>query len=224
MMDINWLHFIILIFAVFSINYLIVNEVTVYFSGKSYLTKWVICFIVSTIIILLKSYIPSSFIYVLALAVAGGVEFLNGIISFVKKRKALNYEKKEEYKKIPDINELIKYYQNQISTLRNRKNEIIGNYKNNKQPSTADSIKGNMIGGNPSKNNQAIVADNINHKADKTNSRPSSKINISAKDIKIIDSDRMYGQQEFLKETQDQEITLSPYLQSNLNSSNLVKK
>ncbi|MCE5285936.1 MAG: hypothetical protein LLG02_08845 [Pelosinus sp.] len=203
MLDINWLHFLILILAAFSVNYLIINEGSVYFSKKSYFSKWALCFIFSTVLVLLKSYVPSSFTYLLAFAVAGGVESINTLVALMQKRKDFNHEKEEEYKKILDItDEVFEYYQNQISALKNNENVIKSNSQNS---------------------NQASAANNINDKTGKINEDSPSKINVSVKGTKIINSDRIYGQQEFFKESKGQNIILSPYLRSNLDNSNTKK-
>lgn len=203
LIDINWLHFLILIFAAFSINYLIINEVNVYFSGKSYLSKWVLCFMFSIAVVLLKNYVPSSFTYLLALAVAGGVEFISTLVVLMKKRKDYS-QVKEEYRRAPHItNEMFEYSQSQIAALKNRENEISANLQNSNQASAANSIDG---------------------KADRIDGEFPSKANTVIRDTKIINSDRLYGQQEFLKESRGQKITLSPYLRSNLDNSTTPKK
>ena len=76
MMDINWLNYFILIMAVFSVNYLIVNEGAIIISKKPYLTKWGLCFIVSMLLILLHKNSPYSFIILLALSITGAFEII----------------------------------------------------------------------------------------------------------------------------------------------------
>ena len=58
MTNINWLDYSILILAVFSVNYLVVNEGAIIISKKPYLTKWGLCFIVSMLLILLHRVFP----------------------------------------------------------------------------------------------------------------------------------------------------------------------
>lgn len=203
MFDINWLHLLVLVLAAFSLNYLIINEVSVYFSKKSYLSKWAVCIIISTFIVLLRKYVPASFTYLLVLAVAGGVELIYTLTALMKKRKDFNHEKEEEYKKILDItDDVFEYYQSQIAALK--KGENINN-------------------SNPPIINHASTAHGISSETGKQNVSSPSQIKVTLKDTKIINSDRMYDQNEFLKESKGQNITLSPYLRSNLDHSIIPK-
>lgn len=81
MSNINWLDLFILVFSSLSINYLILKELSVYFLKKPYLSKWVLCIIISTLILVLKIHVHQSFFYLLVLALAGAVELIISIIN-----------------------------------------------------------------------------------------------------------------------------------------------
>lgn len=197
---INWLDLFILILATFSINYLVINEIGIYFSNKSYLSRWVLCFLLANGIVLLKIYLPSSFIVLLTLAITGGAEFISTLTSLIKERKDFNNEKEESYKKILDItDDVFGYYQDQITNLKN----AIGNADN-------------------SEKNQKVI--NNNPTDSKVNSIYNSNQMSPFGNTKIINNNRAYHQDEFLKESQGQKITLSTYLRDNLNKQNPPKK
>jgi hypothetical protein len=60
MVDIDWLDFLVMILAAFSVNYLIINEVSIYFSKKTYLSKWALCFVFSIVVVMVKCFMPSA--------------------------------------------------------------------------------------------------------------------------------------------------------------------
>jgi len=119
MTNINWLDYSILILAVFSVNYLVINEGAFIFSKKSYLTKWGLCFIVSMLLILLHKYSPYSYLFLLALSITGVVEIISNLILLIKKK--VNHSLEVEIKQLPDIVDLMsQYYQNQQSIVESK--------------------------------------------------------------------------------------------------------
>lgn len=119
MTNINWLDYSILILAVFSVNYLVINEGAFIFSKKSYLTKWGLCFIVSMLLILLHKYSPYSYLFLLAISITGVVEIISNLILLIKKK--VNHSLEVEIKQLPDIVDLMsQYYQNQQSIVESK--------------------------------------------------------------------------------------------------------
>lgn len=119
MTNINWLDYSILILAVFSVNYLVINEGAIIFSKKSYLSKWGLCFIVSMLLILLHKYSPYSYLFLLALSITGVVEIISNLILLIKKK--VNHSLEVEIKQLPDIVDLMsQYYQNQQSIVESK--------------------------------------------------------------------------------------------------------
>lgn len=187
---ISWLDFFILILAVFSVNYLILNEGAIIFSKKSYLTKWGLCILVSMLLILLHKYSPYSFIFLLALSVTGAVDIISNLIVFVKKKENHNFQVEiKELSHIVDL--LVQHYQSQ-----NDEKKV-----ENKSQSTSTTSKSNKPAP-PQKSNEGIL-------------RQRSE----SKEPRVIKSNRLYGLEEFIKESEGQNVILSPNLRSNLQSS-----
>ena len=191
---ISWLDFFILILAVFSVNYLILNEGAIIFSKKSYLTKWGLCILVSMLLILLHKYSPYSFIFLLALSVTGAVEIISNLIVFVKKKENHNFQ--VEIKELSDIvNLMVQNYQNQA-------HESIAENKSN----TTSASKSKKT--EPSKKGQEAIL----------------RTKSESKEPRVIKSNRLYGLEEFIKESEGQNVILSSNLRSNLQISKPTDK
>lgn len=191
---ISWLDFFILILAVFSVNYLILNEGAIIFSKKSYLTKWGLCILVSMLLILLHKYSPYSFIFLLALSVTGAVEIISNLIVFVIKKENHNFQ--VEIKELSDIvNLMVQNYQNQA-------HESIAENKSN----TTSASKSKKT--EPSKKGQEAIL----------------RTKSESKEPRVIKSNRLYGLEEFIKESEGQNVILSSNLRSNLQISKPTDK
>mgnify|MGYP000845582065 CR=1 FL=1 len=191
---ISWLDFFILILAVFSVNYLILNEGAIIFSKKSYLTKWGLCFLVSILLIILHIYSPYSFIFLLALSVTGAVDIISNLIVLVKKKENHNFQ--VEIKELSDIvNLMVQNYQNQA-------HESIAENKSN----TTSASKSKKT--EPSKKGQEAIL----------------RTKSESKEPRVIKSNRLYGLEEFIKESEGQNVILSSNLRSNLQISKPTDK
>lgn len=194
MAHISWLDYFILILAVFSVNYLILNEGAIIFSKKSYLTKWGLCFLVSILLIILHIYSPYSFIFLLALSVTGAVDIISNLIVLVKKKENHNFQ--VEIKELSDIvNLMVQYYQNQA-------HESIAENKSN----TTSASKSKKT--EPSKKGQEAIL----------------RTKSESKEPRVIKSNRLYGLEEFIKESEGQNVILSSNLRSNLQISKPTDK
>ncbi len=194
MAHISWLNYFILILAVFSVNYLILNEGAIIFSKKSYLTKWGLCFLVSILLIILHIYSPYSFIFLLALSVTGAVDIISNLIVLVKKKENHNFQ--VEIKELSDIvNLMVQNYQNQA-------HESIAENKSN----TTSASKSKKT--EPSKKGQEAIL----------------RTKSESKEPRVIKSNRLYGLEEFIKESEGQNVILSSNLRSNLQISKPTDK
>lgn len=194
MAHISWLDYFILILAVFSVNYLILNEGAIIFSKKSYLTKWGLCFLVSILLIILHIYSPYSFIFLLALSVTGAVDIISNLIVLVKKKENHNFQ--VEIKELSDIvNLMVQNYQNQA-------HESIAENKSN----TTSASKSKKT--EPSKKGQEAIL----------------RTKSESKEPRVIKSNRLYGLEEFIKESEGQNVILSSNLRSNLQISKPTDK
>lgn len=194
MAHISWLNYFILILAVFSVNYLILNEGAIIFSKKSYLTKWGLCFLVSILLIILHIYSPYSFIFLLALSVTGAVDIISNLIVLVKKKENHNFQ--VEIKELSDIvNLMVQYYQNLA-------HESIAENKSN----TTSASKSKKT--EPSKKGQEAIL----------------RTKSESKEPRVIKSNRLYGLEEFIKESEGQNVILSSNLRSNLQISKPTDK
>lgn len=194
MAHISWLDYFILILAVFSVNYLILNEGAIIFSKKSYLTKWGLCFLVSILLIILHIYSPYSFIFLLALSVTGAVDIISNLTVLVKKKENHNFQ--VEIKELSDIvNLMVQYYQNQA-------HESIAENKSN----TTSASKSKKT--EPSKKGQEAIL----------------RTKSESKEPRVIKSNRLYGLEEFIKESEGQNVILSSNLRSNLQISKPTDK
>lgn len=194
MAHISWLDYFILILAVFSVNYLILNEGAIIFSKKSYLTKWGLCFLVSILLIILHIYSPYSFIFLLALSVTGAVDIISNLTVLVKKKENHNFQ--VEIKELSDIVNLMgQYYQNQA-------HESIAENKSN----TTSASKSKKT--EPSKKGQEAIL----------------RTKSESKEPRVIKSNRLYGLEEFIKESEGQNVILSSNLRSNLQISKPTDK
>lgn len=194
MAHISWLDYFMLILAVFSVNYLILNEGAIIFSKKSYLTKWGLCFLVSILLIILHIYSPYSFIFLLALSVTGAVDIISNLIVLVKKKENHNFQ--VEIKELSDIvNLMVQNYQNQA-------HESIAENKSN----TTSASKSKKT--EPSKKGQEAIL----------------RTKSESKEPRVIKSNRLYGLEEFIKESEGQNVILSSNLRSNLQISKPTDK
>lgn len=194
MMDINWLNYFILIMAVFSVNYLIVNEGAIIISKKPYLTKWGLCFIVSMLLILLHKYSPYSFIFLLALSITGAIEIITHVIELIKNKEKRNFE--VEFKQLPDlIDYMLQYNQNQVQ----QKIE-------------------------ESKPDSASASKNTKTETSKKSHDTILRTKSDSKEPRVINSKRLYGLEEFIKESEGHNIILSSNLRSNLQPSKPTEK
>lgn len=194
MAHISWLNYFILILAVFSVNYLILNEGAIIFSKKSYLTKWGLCFLVSILLIILHIYSPYSFIFLLALSVTGAVDIISNLTVLVKKKENHNFQ--VEIKELSDIvNLMVQNYQNQA-------HESIAENKSN----TTSASKSKKT--EPSKKGQEAIL----------------RTKSESKEPRVIKSNRLYGLEEFIKESEGQNVILSSNLRSNLQISKPTDK
>lgn len=194
MAHISWLDYFMLILAVFSVNYLILNEGAIIFSKKSYLTKWGLCFLVSILLIILHIYSPYSFIFLLALSVTGAVDIISNLTVLVKKKENHNFQ--VEIKELSDIvNLMVQYYQN-------RAHESIAENKSN----TTSASKSKKT--EPSKKGQEAIL----------------RTKSESKEPRVIKSNRLYGLEEFIKESEGQNVILSSNLRSNLQISKPTDK
>lgn len=194
MAHISWLDYFILILAVFSVNYLILNEGAIIFSKKSYLTKWGLCFLVSILLIILHIYSPYSFIFLLALSVTGAVDIISNLTVLVKKKENHNFQ--VEIKELSDIvNLMVQNYQNQA-------HESIAENKSN----TTSASKSKKT--EPSKKGQEAIL----------------RTKSESKEPRVIKSNRLYGLEEFIKESEGQNVILSSNLRSNLQISKPTDK
>lgn len=189
MVDINWLDYFILVLAGFSVNYLIINEAATFISKKSNLTKWVVCFVASFILVLLHKYSPYSFIFLLTLSLTGAVDIIIHLLMLAKKEKKLSIE--VESKQLLDaVDLMINHYQN-LSQKENIQNKV----------------------------NPTSVSKNTKTKTVKKSEESSLPAKSDSKEPKIIKSKRLYGLEEFLRESEGQNVVLSPSLRSNLGAS-----
>lgn len=194
MAHISWLDYFMLILAVFSVNYLILNEGAIIFSKKSYLTKWGLCFLVSILLIILHIYSPYSFIFLLALSVTGAVDIISNLTVLVKKKENHNFQ--VEIKELSDIvNLMVQNYQNQA-------HESIAENKSN----TTSASKSKKT--EPSKKGQEAIL----------------RTKSESKEPRVIKSNRLYGLEEFIKESEGQNVILSSNLRSNLQISKPTDK
>ncbi|NLJ40991.1 MAG: hypothetical protein GX352_05195 [Clostridiales bacterium] len=195
-MKINWLDFLIIILASSSVYHLIISEISVYFSSKSYLSKWILRLIISIITVSVFYFIPNAYTYLLVLSCAGAIELFKSLIK-LQTETITNDSKGHE--KIVDSIDKVK----------------IGNYNNtspitNSKESQRDNRKG--VG------NDIAEAKRNAPNAIKQN-KPTISTTTKSKSPKIIRSNRTYELQEFLEESADQNILLSHTLQSNLEHS-----
>ncbi|MFY9177814.1 MAG: hypothetical protein WBI74_07470 [Caldicoprobacterales bacterium] len=192
----NWLDLLILILAVFSVNFVIMHKVITFFSKKPYLVKWGISLIVSLLLVLLHRFLPHSFIFLLVLSITGAIEIINLLLHYKIKE---NLKVEIELKQLSDIVDLIdQCYLNQN---QDKEEKII----ENKASSTSLSKK------NETRTSKIKEESKLPTKSE-------------SKEPKIIKSSRLYALEEFLKESEGQNVILSSNLLSNLEASKKNEK